>query len=478
MVTRDHLKPRDCCAIKMTTPPPVFSSLTECAQGSQVNHERYKGLVDSFQAKYGEKPKYLVRAPGRVNLIGEHIDYSGYGVLPMALEQDITTAFVTNDSGEICLANVSDSYSELKCKMADIKISGHNWYEYFFCGLKGIVEHFSIDSPIGMKVLLDGNIPPSAGLSSSSALVCCAALATVVANNVPSPTKKELAEICAKCERYIGTEGGGMDQSISFMAEPGVAKMIEFNPIRCSDVKLPSSAAIVVSNTLVLANKAAFANYNERVVECRIAAQVIAKKKGLKWQDIRKLGQLMEALQLSLEKMVTVVAECLHGEAYMRNEVCKFLEVSDEDLASGSMSPSTLHMQKFELHKRAAHVYSESLRVIQFKKACENPSVTMEELGKLMNESHASCRDLYECSCPELDGLAVLCEKSGSCGTRLTGAGWGGCAISLVPKDNVDSFMQRISESFYQAHPVRAKQISTSLFATSPGGGASVCKLE
>ena len=462
----------------MTAPPPVFTSLTECAQGSQVNLRRCKHLVDSFKESYGENPKYLVRAPGRVNLIGEHIDYSGYGVLPMALEQDVTAVFVTDDSGEISLANMSNSYNEFKCKVADIKISGHNWYEYFFCGFKGIVEVLSIDSPIGMKVLLDGNIPPSAGLSSSSALVCCAALTTVVANNVPSPTKKQLAEICAKCERYIGTEGGGMDQSISFMAEPGVAKMIEFNPIRCSDVKLPSSAAIVVSNTLVLANKAAFANYNERVVECRIAAQVIAKEKGQNWQDIRKLGQLMDALQLPLEKMVTVVAECLHSEAYTRENVCKFLEVTDEELASGSMSPSTLHMQKFELYKRATHVYSESLRVIQFKKASENPSVTMEELGKLMSESHASCRDLYECSCPELDELAVLCERSGSYGTRLTGAGWGGSAISLVSKDNVESFMQRISEGFYQPHPVRAKQISTSLFATSPGGGASVCKLE
>ena len=462
----------------MSTPPPVFDSLTECAQGSEVNHIRYKHLVDSFQEKYGETPKYLVRAPGRVNLIGEHIDYSGYGVLPMALEQDVTAAFVTNDSGEICLANISESYSDFKCKVTDIKISGHNWYEYFFCGLQGIVEHFSVASPIGMKVLLDGNIPPSAGLSSSSALVCCAALTTVIANNLPSPSKKQLAEICAKCERYIGTEGGGMDQSISFMAEPGVAKMIEFNPIRCSDVKLPSSAAIVVSNTLVVANKAAFANYNERVVECRIAAQVIAKKKGLKWQDIRKLGQLMDALQLPLEKMIAVVAECLHSEAYSRDEVCKFLEVTDKDLASGSMSPSTLHMQKFELHKRATHVYSESLLVIQFKKASENPSVTMEELGKLMTKSHTSCRDLYECSCPELDELAVLCEKSGSYGTRLTGAGWGGCAISLVLKDNVDLFIQHISEAFYLPHPVRAKQLSNSLFATSPGGGASVCKLK
>ena len=328
-----------------------------------------------------------------------------------------------------------------------------------------------------MKVLLDGNIPPSASLSSSSALVCCAALSTIVANNLTLPNKQELAEICTKCERYIGTEGGGMDQSISFMAEPGVAKMIDFNPIRCSDVQLPNSAAIVVSNTLVLAHKAAFTNYNERVVECRIASQVIAKHKGLKWQDIRKLGQLMNALQLTLDGMMTVVAESLHDGPYTKEEVCKVLEISKEDLKIQCMSPSTTEMKEFELKKRTMHVYSESLRVLQFKMATENPLVTMEELGKLMSESHASCRDLYECSCPELDKLAVICEKFGSFGTRLTGAGWGGCAISLVSKDTVNDFMQHVSEAFYQPHPERLKQMSTSLFATSPGGGASICKL-
>ena len=461
----------------MATPPPVFHSIVECAQGSEGNCERYAKLLSSFEAKYGEKAEYLVRAPGRVNLIGEHIDYSGYGVLPMALEQDITIALAANSSGKLCLANTSDAYNDHDCQISEVKISGHQWFEYFFCGWKGIVEHFSVDSPKGMKILLDGNIPPSAGLSSSSALVCCAALSTVVANDLTLPSKKELAEICAKCERYIGTEGGGMDQSISFMAEPGIAKMIDFNPIRCSDVRLPSSAAIVVSNTLVLAHKAAFSNYNERVVECRIASQILAKRKDLKWQDIRKLGQLMDALQLPLDKMIAVVTDNLHDGPYTKEEVCKALEISEEDLKSQCMSPSTLQMKQFELKKRAMHVYTESLRVIQFKMATEKPSVTIEELGKLMSESHASCRDLYECSCHELDELAVLCEKSGSYGTRLTGAGWGGCAISLVSKDAVDDFMQHVSEAFYKPHPERIRQVSTSLFATSPGGGASICKL-
>ena len=462
---------------KMAKPPAVFQSILECAQGNTVNHERYEKLLSSYEAKYGEKAQYLVRAPGRVNLIGEHIDYSGYGVLPMALEQDITIALTADNCGKLCLANTSDAYNDHNCQTSEVQISGHQWYEYFFCGWKGIVEHFSLDSPKGMKIFLDGNIPPSAGLSSSSALVCCAALSTVVANELTLPSKKELAEICAKCERYIGTEGGGMDQCISFMAEPGVAKMIDFNPIRCSDVKLPSSAAVVVSNTLVLANKAAFTYYNERVVECRIASQIIAKRKGLRWQEVRKLGQLMDALQLPLDKMIAVVADNLHNGPYTKEEVCKELELSEEDLKTQSMSPSTIEMKQFELKKRATHVYSESLRVVQFKMATENPSVTMEELGRLMSESHASCRDLYECSCPELDELAVLCEKSGSYGTRLTGAGWGGCAISLVAKDNVGDFMQHISESFYQPHPERFKQVNTSLFATSPGGGASICKL-
>ena len=168
----------------------------------------------------------------------------------------------------------------------------------------------------------------------------------------------------------------------------------------------------------------------------------------------------------------------MHDEAYTKEEVYKVLEISEEDLKTQCMSPSTTGMKQFELKKRAMHVYTESLRVIQFKMATENPSVTIQELGKMMSESHASCRDLYECSCRELDKLAVLCEKSGSYGTRLTGAGWGGCAISLVSKDAVDDFMQCVTEAFYKPHPERFRQVGTSLFATSPGGGASTCKLD
>lgn len=147
-----------------------------------------------------------------------------------------------------------------------------------------------------------------------------------------------------------------MDQAIAFLAEPGRAKMIEFNPLRPSDVQLPAGYSFVISNTLVEANKAAFSFYNERVVECRLAAQVVAKKKGLEWRKIRKLFQLQEALGKPLSKMADIIS-CLDPEPYSRDKICQILEVSREELELESLSEMTKGMESFELLKRADHVF-------------------------------------------------------------------------------------------------------------------------
>ena len=128
---------------------------------------------------------------------------------------------------------------------------------------------------------MDGGIPPSSGLSSSSALVCWVALVTVYTNKLDNlRDKKRLVELHVHTKHYIGTEGGGIDQAISFLAKPGKAKMIKFNPIRPSNVSLPVGTQFVISNCLVKANKVAFTAFNERVMECHLAAQVISKKSG------------------------------------------------------------------------------------------------------------------------------------------------------------------------------------------------------
>ncbi|KAG7280994.1 hypothetical protein CRUP_016626 [Coryphaenoides rupestris] len=441
-----------------------------------ADNDRLHQLKNAFEKKYGESPKFYAHAPGRVNLIGEHIDYCGYSVLPMAIEQSILAAVSVNDSGTIELANTNPQYKDFTVSgTEEIHIDKDNpqWHYYFLCGVKGIQENFSLPKLVGMRCIVDGTIPASSGLSSSSALVCCAGLVTMEANG-KSLSKVALAEICAKCERYIGTEGGGMDQSISFLAEKGTAKLIEFNPLRASDVKLPGGAVFVISNCCVEMNKAASSHFNIRVVECRIATKILAKARGLEWRSLLKLAQVQTELGTSLEEMLALVEEVLHPDAYSREEICASLGISPEQFCTDLLSSNTQHVTHFKLYQRARHVYGEASRVLHFKSVCDSqPADAIQLLGDLMKQSHASCRDLYECSCPELDQFGRH-MGAGAVGSRLTGAGWGGCAVSMVPSDRVESFIQAVSEAYYAPDSQRAAMKKQSLFVSKPGGGATV----
>ncbi|XP_072290817.1 N-acetylgalactosamine kinase [Eucyclogobius newberryi] len=440
-------------------------------------NDRLQALKSAFEKRHGESPQFYACAPGRVNLIGEHIDYCGYSVLPMAIEQSILAAVTVNKSGMIQLANTNPLYTDYGVSCTeDIAIDRDNpkWYYYFLCGVKGIQENVGLTNLAGMSCVVDGTVPPSSGLSSSSALVCCAGLVTMEANQ-KSLSKVALAEICAKCERYIGTEGGGMDQSISFLAESGKAKLIEFQPLRATDVKLPSGAVFVISNCCVEMNKAASSHFNIRVVECRIAAKMLAKTRGLDCRRSLKLAQVQSELKASLEEMEALVEEVLHPEPFTKEEICKALDITTEQFCTELLSANTQNVTHFKLHQRAKHVYSEASRVLQFKRVCDSePAGALTLLGDLMNQSHSSCRDLYECSCPELDQLVQLCLKSGAVGARLTGAGWGGCAVSMVPVEKVDGFLKAVRKGFYLCDARRAPIEKQSLFVTKPGGGAAI----
>ncbi|XP_038275537.1 N-acetylgalactosamine kinase isoform X6 [Dermochelys coriacea] len=384
-------------------------------------------LKKMFISKFGSAPKFYARAPGRVNLIGEHIDYCGYAVLPMAIEHDILIAVEPVKTQIVELANTNPLYLDFSTSVNNIHINKTKpvWHNYFLCGLKGI--------------------------------------------------QVELAEICTKSERYIGTEGGGMDQSISFLAEEGTAKLIEFSPLRATDVRLPSGAAFVIANSCVEMNKAATSHYNIRVMECRLAAKLLSKSKDLEWKKMLKLQEVQAKLGVSLKEMLTIVEEVFHLEPYSVEEICTCLGISLEELRTQILSQNTQDVTTFKLYQRAKHVYSEAGRVLEFKKICnEAPASAIQLLGELMNQSHISCRDMYECSCPELDQLVDICLQFGAVGSRLTGAGWGGCTVSMVPSDKLSTFLTNVKEAYYKSNDQRLALEKNSLFATKPGGGALV----
>ncbi|KAJ2768563.1 galactokinase, partial [Coemansia nantahalensis] len=259
---------------------PSYDALSDIYSSGLLKHAaRFQALIEEFIATYGARPDFIVRAPGRVNIIGEHIDYCGLPVFPMAIVPDFIIAVRATDRRRIQLANRDPRYPacDYSCEPGSavtINNTTHNWSNYFKCGYKGAVEALGCAGPRGMQCLVDGTVPSSAGLSGSSALVCCAALATMKANGrvLPQP---DVVAVAVASERYIGTNGGGMDQTISIMAQPHSAMFIEFDPaLAVTPVPFPSTTppiAFVIANTLVVSDKAVTAPvcYNLRVVETR-----------------------------------------------------------------------------------------------------------------------------------------------------------------------------------------------------------------
>lgn len=287
-----------------------------------------------------------------------------------------------------------------------------------------------------------------------------------------------------------------MDQAISIMAKSGFAELIDFNPVRATDVPLPAGGSFVIAHSLAESNKAVTAatNYNNRVVECRLAAIVLGIKLGMEPQEaISKVKTLsdVEGLCVSFagnhgsSDPVLAVKELLSEEPYTAQDIEK---ITKENLVSiFANSPTSLDVLKaakrYKLFQRASHVYSEAKRVYAFKDTVSSnlsEEEVLKKLGDLMNESHYSCSVLYECSCPELEELVKACRDNGALGARLTGAGWGGCAVALVKESLVPQFILNLKEQFYESRVVKGviekNDLGLYVFASKPSSGAAILK--
>lgn len=488
----------------------INSKSNEVPVQSIPNSERISTLKDIYMEEYGCKPSFFARVPGRVNIIGEHIDYCGYPVLPMAMEQDILVAAGFLDEPKLCIRNVNKKYENFDVNIntfEELVIENDqnektNWYKYVLCGVKGALEHLNNKKSSGIQLLIDGNIPPASGLSSSSALVSAACLSFLYAQKAQL-NKTEIASLCAKSERYIGTHGGGMDQAIAFLAERYSAQYITWQPLSATSVALPEDATFVVAHCLAEANKAATDDFNKRVMECRLAAKILLKLCNAEKNDkIITLSEVQVILQSNLEDMVELVHKQLIKDIYTKDEICDLLAVSEKELDSLYLSANTRHFKEFKLRQRALHVYEEALRVEKFRKICledlndkkiresngtngpdkayengnANKHETLETLGKLMSASHESLKNLYECSHPNLDHLVDLSKKMGI-HSRLTGAGWGGCIVALCPKDKAEDYIKMLKDDFYSKQcNVDKDKAKHFVFATSPNHGAVLFK--
>ncbi|KAF8808656.1 Galactokinase [Phlegmacium glaucopus] len=537
-----------------TTLSDVFGSLT-----ASVEHAtRWNNLAQEFERRFGRKPTYITRAPGRVNLIGEHIDYALFGVLPAAIERDILIACaprsvasaqqrteVTPAPGGVVAENLHPKYTRQSFAPAskksedvsndkarvegwhlDINTKELRWESYVKAGYYGVLSHhFSgqSDAPVPVDLLVTGSVPAGSGLSSSAAMVVASTLAFLAVNGKleqdpdmsatasAALNKGGLVQLAMKNEKRVGVNSGGMDQAASVMSDPSSALYITFYPmLTASAVPLPVRAVFVCANSLVVADKALSAKrgYNLRVVETLVAARILAKSLGFKLGEKDRITLREVAGKFAGEKEgEDIGAESLEKSLVAlenklellkpNNSVDGELGLTMTEMIDKSGLPRDIFHEVylswveieatyFQLYKRTKHVFSEARRVLQFRQTCllaagssdTNDSVFFEGLGRLMNDSQSSCAQLYECSCPELDKLTGLAREAGAYGSRLTGAGWGGCTISLVAENKVDGFIQKLKENYLPYKNLEGDALNEVIFATKPGSGACVFKLE
>ena len=362
-----------------------------------------KHLEQKFQEVFGIPAEKQFFAPGRVNLIGEHTDYNGGNVFPCAIDKGTYGLVKKRDDRKFRM--YSENFADLDIMEFTLdeltNEKKHDWANY----PKGVIKMFleagqKIDS--GFDILFSGNIPNGAGLSSSASIEMLTAIVLKDLFNL-SIDPVEMAQLGKKTENlFIGVNSGIMDQFAVAMGKKDNAILLDCNTLKYDYVPVVlKDEVIVIANT----NKRrglADSKYNERRAECDEALAELQTK-----LPIKALGEL------SIEQFE-----------------------ANKDLIKSPIR-----------QKRAKHAVYENQRTLKAQK--ELSAGNLAEFGKLMNQSHISLRDDYEVTGVELDTLAALAwEQPGVVGSRMTGAGFGGCTVSIVKKDKVDDFIKNVGEAY------------------------------
>ena len=373
-------------------------------------------LLSHFRQTFGRPAAFTARAPGRVNIIGEHTDYNDGFVLPAAIERETCIIASPRPDGIVRLAAL-DLGRETSFDLADVQPSREQTWSNYVRGVAAglLAAGFPVT---GLDGMMSGDVPIGAGLSSSAAVEMAAVQAFSAAGGFTVPPA-QAAVIGQKAEhRFVGTKCGLMDQLASALGQAGHVLLIDCRALNCRPVPTPAGATILIADTAVRRQLAASA-YNERRGQCEAAAAAL-------------------------------------GVPALRDATLSMLaQVAMPELVA----------------RRARHVIAENDRVLETVAALQQGD--LQQVGRLMAASHASLRDLYQVSSLELDTMVELLQAQPGCyGARLTGAGFGGCAVALMDAGAVAAAIPAVSEAY------RSRTgLTPALYSTTAAAGASVARV-
>ena len=376
-------------------------------------------LTERFHEMFGSEP-LIVRAPGRVNLIGEHTDYNDGFVMPAAIGYYTWVAAAKRND------RIVEAYSERfkeKITLSLDKLSGppqRHWSDF----IRGTAAILQAEGHIlsGINLLIEGEVPLGAGLSSSASLEMATALAMTSISGV-KVDRLELVKLCQKTEhQYIGTLCGIMDQFVSAFGKAVHALMLDCRSLEYKTLPIPSNVSLVVCNSMVK-HELASGEYNRRRADCAQGVKLVRRH----LPDVQALRDV---------------------------------EIEDLETWKEEMEPT--------VYRRCRHVVTENRRVVAAAQAFQSGEADC--FGHLMYRSHASLRDDYEVSCKELDLLVDLAAASpGVYGARLTGGGFGGCTVNLTRADAAVQFKSHIERTYHDA-----TGMTPDVYICEPADGADV----
>lgn len=351
-----------------------------------------------FAQAFSIAPALITRAPGRVNLIGEHTDYNDGFVLPIAIDRAVWIAARQRDDRRVRIVarDFGDARSEFVLDAPIQRDDARAWSNYVR-GVAWALQKRGVVLP-GADLVIQGDVPLGSGLSSSAALEVCAATMFIELAHARIG-KVEIARLCQQAENeFVGVQCGIMDQFASALAQEDHALLIDCRDLAYRNVPLPRGATFVVCDTRQRRGLVD-SEYNTRRAECEQASRMLG------------INALRDA----------------SSEEFTRRE--------------SELPPIVA--------KRARHVITENARVVQAVAAATRNDLT--RFGALMNESHNSLRDDYQVSCAELDAMVELARiQSGCLGARLTGAGFGGCTVNLVADESVAQFVENVERAYFK----------------------------